>query len=147
MKVILLRDVAKIGRRFEVVNIPDGYALNSLIPKKDAEPATPANLKRIEKQKTKTASNREADLADFKIKAEKLCAKPLEIPAEINEIGHLFQSIHASDIVMAAKNCDITLSENTIVIDKPIKEAGEHSVTLKLHDTTYKLPIVVVNNK
>ena len=49
MKVILLR-WAKIGRRYTVVEVPDGYALNKLIPKKKmAEQASPANLKKIEK--------------------------------------------------------------------------------------------------
>ena len=48
MKVILLKDVAKIGRRFEIKEVPDGYALNKLIPKNMAQFATPENIKRIE---------------------------------------------------------------------------------------------------
>lgn len=146
MKVILLRDVAKIGRRFEVVSVPDGYALNLLIPKKDAEPATPANLKKIAQQKARSASVKEADLSTFKIMAEKLCQEPLSIKTKVNDSGHLFQSVHASDIVSAAKEKGIEITENTIQIEKPIKEAGEHKVTLKLQTVSYTLPIVVEAN-
>ena len=64
MKVILLRDVAKIGRRFEIVEVPDGYALNKLIPKKDAEAATPANVKRIQQNKDRTNANKAETAAD-----------------------------------------------------------------------------------
>ena len=56
MKVILLQDVAKIGKRFETVDVPDGYALNMLIPKRMAEPATPENLKRVDARRTKAAA-------------------------------------------------------------------------------------------
>ncbi len=54
MQVILLQDVAKIGRRFDVVNVADGYGLNKLIPQGMAKPATPENIKKI---KAQSASN------------------------------------------------------------------------------------------
>ena len=50
MKVILLQDVAKIGKRSDLVEVPDGYAMNQLIPKRMAETATAQNKKRIAKQ-------------------------------------------------------------------------------------------------
>jgi peptidylprolyl isomerase len=65
MKVILLQDVAKIGKRFEVANVPDGYALNQLIPKRMAEPATPANMKKIERRQAERTASAEASTARF----------------------------------------------------------------------------------
>ncbi len=60
MKVILLQDVAKIGRRYSIVEVNDGYALNQLMPKKLAEPATPANVARVEKMRSSTAASADA---------------------------------------------------------------------------------------
>ena len=60
MKVILLQDVAKIGRRFDIVEVPSGYGMNKLIPQGMAKPATPENVKAINAQSAKTEADRAA---------------------------------------------------------------------------------------
>jgi large subunit ribosomal protein L9 len=144
MKVILLQDVAKIGRRHEVVDVPNGYAANKLIPKKLAEPATPANLKKIEKvQATKAGAAAETE-AMFTAAKEALQAEPLTIPAEMNEKEHLFKAVDASDIVEAAAAKGIVVTPQMIVFPEVIKTAGEHTVTLQAgpHNALFTINVV-----
>lgn len=131
MKIILLQDVAKIGRRYDVVNVPDGYARNQLIPKRMAEPATPANLKRVQKMSAdKTASN-EASTEAFKVAVETIKVTPVTITVEANEKGHLFKAVSAKEVVVAAQAVGAVVTEDMVVFESPIKEIGDHSVTLK----------------
>lgn len=131
MKVILLRDVAKIGRRSEIVELPDGYALNQLIPKKWAQPATPENLKKIANTQANTQAHDEAQSVAFVEAVKKLSEQPLQIECDANEQGHLFKAVHEQDIFTAAGARGIALDKSMITIEKPIKSLGQHEVTLK----------------
>jgi large subunit ribosomal protein L9 len=144
MKVILLRDVAKIGKRFEVVNVPDGYALNKLIPKGDAQAATPDNLKRVTNMKAKGASDKEAQLSSIKAMVDSLAETPLEVPMQANEQGHLFQAVRAEDVAKAAEARGAKLPKESIVIATPIKTTGAHAVTVKSQGQSFTLSINVV---
>jgi large subunit ribosomal protein L9 len=130
MKVILLRDVAKIGRRFDLVEVPDGYASNQLIPKLWAEPATPQNLKKIQKRQTETVTKKNATLEQFHAIKHALQETKLEIEAEANEKNHLFKAVNVNDIVEKAKMANIFIDATMIKISQPIKELGEHSIQL-----------------
>ena len=130
MKVILLQDVAKIGKRFSVVETPDGYALNQLIPKKMAEAATPANMKKIERRQAETVATKEADGARFEAAKEAFATHKVIIPVEANEQDHLFKAVHEMDIVKAAQAVGIDIEAAMIKIGTPIKALGEHSVQL-----------------
>jgi large subunit ribosomal protein L9 len=144
MKVILLRDVAKIGRRAQVIEVPDGYALNNLIPKRLAEPATAANLKRIEQSKAGVQAQADSKAEAFKAALTQLNLSPLQIPADSNELGHLFKAIHEADVVAAAKARGVDLTAHTIVIESSIKSLGEHSITLKEGGATVAYTIEVI---
>jgi len=131
MKVILLQDVAKIGLRGEVAEVPNGYAMNSLIPQGKAEPATKANLKKVSQVQAELAKQAADSTAVFTTALEQLQAKPLQIPAEMNEQEHLFQAVSAADVVAAAENDGIAITSNMISFSEPIKSAGEHTVLLQ----------------
>lgn len=131
MRIILLQDVAKIGRRYDVVEVSDGYALNQLIPKKMAEAATPANLKRVEKMNANKAASAEADAESFKVAVETIEATPITITLDANEKGHLFKAVDADEVVTAAQAVGAMVTEGMVEFSAPIKEVGEHEVTLK----------------
>ncbi|HEY0964658.1 MAG TPA: 50S ribosomal protein L9 [Candidatus Paceibacterota bacterium] len=132
MKVILLRDVAKIGRRHTVVEVPDGYAQNQLIPKKWAEPATPVNLKKLKQNQSVKEVLHSNDEHRFAAAVEAMAAAPLQISGgAANEQGHLFKAVREEDIVHAAKNAGIGLDKSEVVIELPIKSLGAHTITLK----------------
>lgn len=131
MKVILLQDVAKIGRRGEVAEVPNGYAMNQLIPNKKAEPATPANLKKVSKAQAELASTAANTEAVFTAALEKLQAETLEVSAEMNEQEHLFQAISDADVVTAAEAKSVAITTAMVGFSEPIKSAGEHTVLLQ----------------
>jgi large subunit ribosomal protein L9 len=144
MKVILLRDVAKIGRRYQVVDVPDGFALNKLIPRKDAEPATPATLKRVEHLKERDKSGKEGIAVAIKKIVADLSENTLFVPMQANEQGHLFQSVHADDVVNAAKVAGVKIPKEYIHFETPIKSVGNHSITLKSQNEGATLTINVI---
>jgi len=144
MKVILLRDVAKIGKRHEVVNVPDGYALNKLIPKGDAQAATPDNLKRVTNMRTKGALDKAAELSSIKGMVDSLADAPLTVPMQANEQGHLFQSVHNEDVAAAAQARGVRLPKESITIASPIKTTGPHDVTVKSQGQSFTLVINVI---
>lgn len=130
MKVILLQDVARIGRRFEVKDVPDGHALNFLIPRKLAEPASRENVKNLEARKNKAAVTQAGAEEAFKATCEKLAQSGLTLALSANEKGHLFQGVKAEDIATHVSKEVGPLLPNQVVLDAPLKEVGEHTVTI-----------------
>jgi large subunit ribosomal protein L9 len=144
MKVILLQDVAKIGRRSEVVEVPDGYAQNKLIPKGMAQPATAANMKRIQRMQADSAASNEASASQFTAAMAVLKDTVVKVPAELNEVGHTFKAISETEIAEAVNAAGVTIESSMISIDEPIKSEGEHTVTLASGSdkSTFKIEVV-----
>ncbi len=144
MKVILLRDVAKIGKRYEIVSVPDGFAQNKLIPKGDAESATPINVKRVMNIRHKDSSGKEKVLVALKKIIDDLAGASLEIPMQSNELGHLFKSVHVDDVIASALKRGLTIPKEFISFASPIKSIGNHQVTLKNQGEVFMLEIKVI---
>lgn len=146
MKVILKQDVAKIGRRLDIVNVPDGYALNKLIPQGMGEPATPAAINRIRQQKDSKAVSDAVEAGQFKATVETLSDATVTVTVDANEQGHLFKAVSVDDIVTAAAKANITIAPAWIKIAVPIKEVGEHAVVLR-HDGEHAEITVTITAK
>jgi large subunit ribosomal protein L9 len=144
MKVILLRDVAKIGKRYEIVDVPDGFALNKLIPKGDAQQASSENVKRVNNMRAKNQMSKADELLALKVVAATFTTEPLSIEAQANEQGHLFKAVHAEDIVSAAKARGVHVAKEQIVISTPIKSTGAHVLELKSQKEVFSITINVV---
>ena len=144
MKVILLQDVAKIGRRYEVATVPDGYALNMLIPRRLAEPATAENLKKLKARSDKVSAATAASAADFTAALETLKTTKLEISAPLNEQNHMFEALKPAAVVESAKQAGVTIAEAHVDLSTPIKEAGEHTITLRQDDAAGEITVVIV---
>lgn len=144
MKVILLRDVARIGKRSEVKDVPAGHALNFLIPRKMALPATTENLRRIETEHAHHAAQSAHHDADFSAALLTLSTTPIELPMEANAQGNLFKGVHAADIALRFKDLNIPIEVNEIELLHPIKEVGDHIVSLRAgsQSGTFTLRIV-----
>ncbi len=147
MKVILLQDVAKIGRRYSIVEVNDGYALNQLMPKKLAEPATPANVARVEKMRSSTAASADAAKKQYETSVAALAGSSVVIETDVNEQGHLFKAVSAEDIAAAAKAADIAIDARQVLLKKPIKEAGEHTLMLVHAGASNPFTVTIVNRK
>ncbi|MFW6210301.1 MAG: 50S ribosomal protein L9 [Patescibacteria group bacterium] len=143
MKVILLQDVAKIGKRSDVVEVPNGYALNQLIPKGMAQPATKQNQKRVAQLQAQAAQEAAAAGEAFAATVASLQAQPLQLVTEANEQGHLYQGLGAKEIATAAAERQLTLPESWVSLAQPIKEVGEHTVTLSHGQETADITVSV----
>ena len=144
MKVILLQDVAKIGKRSDLVEVPDGYALNQLIPKRMAEAATAQNKKRIEKLQADAAASKDADKARFETAKAALTEKTIQVPADVNDQGHAFKAVSEQDIAEAAQAAGVDVEAAMLVVGAPIKDIGEHTVQLVRGDNKAEVTIVVI---
>ncbi len=143
MKVVLLQDVAKIGRRFSVVDVPNGYALNMLIPKGLAEAATPENMKRVTAMKN-SASTSQADKESlFEAALSLIEGKAIVVSAAANDKGHLFEAVKLDSIIGAIGGHGAVVTAEQLAIDTPIKEVGEHTIALREGDVTKKITITV----
>lgn len=143
MKVILLQDVAKIGKKHAIVEVPQGYGQNQLIPRGLAQPATPENLKLIERlQAEKGAKEGAIETKFFETKAA-LAGKSVTIKGLKHDHGHLFAAVKPEEIVKAALGEGIKIEPSMIKLSSPIKTAGEHEITLAhgSHQATFKINI------
>lgn len=144
MKVILLQDVSKIGRRFEIVDVPSGHALNKLIPQGLAEEATPQNVKKVEARAARTEAERVAADAAFAEALEALADKEITIEVDANENGHLFEALKSERIAEVLAEEGVQITAQQIHIKTPIKELGEHTVELREGDKVGEATINVV---
>jgi large subunit ribosomal protein L9 len=144
MKVILLRDVARLGKRFAVVEVPDGFALNKLIPQGMAQPATPENLKRVLARNKEVAAHQAADETSLREAVRQLGEMRATVTVEANAQGHLFKAVKVGDIIAAARALGVTLPESAIEIGTPIKSVGEHDVQIKQGAVKGVITITVV---
>ncbi len=146
MKVVLTQDVAKIGRRFEIVNVPDGYALNKLIPQKQALPATAINVKRVETMKKRHAEDAAGESKAVVDAIEKLKDKIVAVKVEANAEGKMFQALKVAVIIAAvAAETEVTLKPTWIDLPTPIKTTGEHTVFVSFGDTQGEFTINVIS--
>ncbi len=135
MQVILKQDIPKVGHRFDVVTVSNGYANNFLFPQKLAEPALPHKVAELEKLKAKAKAEEEAKTAELKEKLEKINDTEIEMEAKSDEQGHLYKKINSKDIVETMKEkADIDLPETAILLDSPLTETGEHEINIEIVD-------------
>ena len=132
MKIILLKDVPKVGKRFEVKEISDGYALNLLVPKGLATPATAEALKRLDLEKAKTAGEEKVHQELLIKNLTALEGKTVILTEKSNEKGNLFAGVHKLEIIPAIeKQARVQIDPDHIILEKPIKEAGAHKITVR----------------
>lgn len=132
MKVILLKDVPGVGKKYEVKNVSDGYARNFLIPKNLAKIATPAAIKTLEAEKKRREQEKEVQEDLLKINIEKLGETKIVIERKANEKGHLFDSLDSKDISKILKEkYQLDIPVEIIEIENAIKSVGEHEFKIK----------------
>ncbi|PYN94416.1 MAG: 50S ribosomal protein L9 [Candidatus Rokuibacteriota bacterium] len=144
MKIILLDDVAKVGRRGEVRDVSDGYARNFLIPKKLALSASAGNMKNIEhiKQQAHAKADRVKD--DAEALRQRIEALTLEERRQASEEGKLFGSVTSQDIVDFLDKHGVRVERRRIQLDEPIKTLGDTTVPIRVHqDVTAQLKVTV----
>lgn len=131
MKVILLDDIAKKGKKFEIKDVRGGYARNFLIPRKLAGLATPQALRQLETRRGAEERRHEAEKKQYEVLAERLRSTTLPFTLKMTESGAAFGSVSAADIERALAEKRIPVEKAWIELEQPIKTTGEHRVKIK----------------
>lgn len=145
MKVIFLKQVPRVAKKYELKDVADGYALNFLFPNKMAEMATEASLKRLEELRASHIAEEKVQEDLLMKNIDTLTSVQINIEATANEQGHLFASIHKDEIIeKLEKEHNLIVPESLIELNRPIKELGEYSITVKTKDKEAKFKVIIV---
>jgi large subunit ribosomal protein L9 len=125
MMIVLVEDVAHLGKQGDLVEVKPGYGRNYLLPNSLAVVPTQHNLKRLEAYKIKVEKAREARQADLKVTAEQLTRLQLiTIEANATEDGHLYGSIGPIEVSKFLKSKNLMVEPDMVKMEHPIKEAN-----------------------
>ena len=139
MKIILLKDIPNVGKRYDIKEISDGYAVNLLIPKKMAIAATADSIKRIETEKARYEGERKVHQDLLLKNISQLDGITITIQEKANEKGHLFAGVHKLEIIHTIQSqTHLQIDAEHIILDKPIKEIGIHSIEVKVGEKSIK---------
>ena len=141
MKVILLEDVKKQGKKGQIINVKDGYG-NYLITQKLAVLETKGSKKVLEMQNKKEEEEANKLLEECKILKEKLEKTTLNFKVKVGKNDQVFGSISSKQIINKLKENDIIINKKSINKDVPINTLGTTIIDVKLHkQVTAKLKI------
>jgi large subunit ribosomal protein L9 len=134
MEIILLEDIDKVGDKYDIVKVKDGYGRNFLIPQKMAIIANAANRKRLDDIKSQEAATLAEKLSVFQEIAEQLKGKVLRIGAKSGTSGKIFGSVTNIQIAAALKEqLGIEVERKKVVVPEEAKELGTYTAILNLH--------------
>lgn len=143
MKVVLLKDVEKLGKAGEIKNVADGFASNFLIPNQMVKPASENIVKEVEKQIENQNVKDKVLLDESKKLAESLKGQRITIEQKAKD-GKLFGSVTEKDVVALINKKGFKIENKNVVFKKSIKEVGEFEVEIDFKNdikTTIKLVI------
>ena len=147
-EVILISDVPGLGQLGDHRKVKDGFARNYLIPQRLAVIANSNSIKRFEKQKEKLSADRNRQLAQSKTLAEKISKVGLVFERPVGQGGRLFGSVTPADIVTELAKQQTTVEKKSVLMNGPIKTAGDHVVRVRIHSQiTIDVPVKVVGKE
>ena len=147
MQVILLQRVAKLGQMGEVVSVKDGYARNFLLPQGKALRANETNVKSFETRKVQLETHNLETKGEAESIAAKLDGQVFVVIRSASDAGALYGSVTARDAAEAAEAAGFTVHRGQVVLDRPIKDLGVHTVTVTLHpDVSVKIKMNVARS-
>jgi large subunit ribosomal protein L9 len=133
MQVLLLKDVAGLGKVGEVKTVAGGYALNFLFPRKLATPYTEGAVKQAKTVADADTRRKNRRLTEARTLAAKLDGQSVAFAMRAGEGDRLYGSITSADIAEAlTRATGLEIDRKTIDLEHPLKSLGRHSVPLKL---------------
>lgn len=135
MNVILLKNVADLGGKGDIVDVSSGYARNYLLPQRMAMKATSGAIKQADKLRQQRIESEAKLKGAAEELARSLVGSNVVIAARSGDEGKLFGSVGTHDIAEAVKKFSgVEVPSSIIIIPKAIKEIGLHQVTIKPHE-------------
>lgn len=136
MKIIFLKDIPKVGKKYEVKEVADGYGRH-LVAQKVASPATAENVARIQGKMATDATMKKVHMELLMKNLEELSGTTITLKGKANEKGHLFASIHKDEVLGELKrSAKLDMNPDYVILDRPLKELG-----------TYEIPVVIEKNR
>ncbi len=146
MKIILLDNIEKLGGKYEIKDVADGYARNFLIPRKLAKLADENSIKwagEMEKEREEKAKEELEKIGEI---VSKIDGEEIEIPVKVGEKDQLFKKISEKDIIKALKEeIDYELKKDQVKLEEPIGKLGEYPIKIKFgHNLEAEIKIIVI---
>lgn len=134
MKIILLQDEKKLGKKGDIIEASEGYAKNYILPKKIGVEATPKNLNDLKLQKANAKKIEEENLAAAQEMGKKIEEVTAVVKIKAGEGGKTFGAIGTKEIAAALKEQHgLEVDKKKIQMNDSIKAIGSFEVTVKLH--------------
>ena len=144
MKVILTKDVEKLGKSGEMRMVADGYATNFLIPQQLAVPAAGGAYRAWQHDIASREDKRVRERADAEIAATRIASTTLTMGVKVGEGGKLYGSITTKDIGDALARRGIEVDRHKIDLEEPLKTLGTYKVAVKVYaGMTAEVTVVV----
>ncbi len=144
MKVILLKDVENVGKKYDIKEVKNGYGRNFLVQKGLAKPATKEAIAWVEVQKSIQEKKSEEALKKIQEKATRIDGQEVMVPTKVGDENQLFESINAQKISEKLKELGFDVKKSQIMLETPIKELGEYPVKIKFeHNLEAEITVIV----
>ena len=148
IEVILVEDVAELGRSGDACRVRAGYARNFLFPKKLAVVMTAGTKRLIEKKRAEAVVRLAKEKEEAEALLQKLEKLTLSCSVKANADGRLFGSVSAADVLAKLAEAGYALQKKQLAMYEPFKSLGEHEAALHLHpEVRGKLKVKVVADK
>ena len=134
MKIILLDKIQRLGEIGDIVEVNSGYARNFLIPQKKAAFASDRNIEEVESRKEELAAASADQLTQATARSESIEGSSGERLVQVTEEGALYGSVGTREIAEAFTNNGVEIDKSEVQLpDGPIKEQGDHNITISVH--------------
>lgn len=144
MKVILLQNIDKLGKKNDVKEVADGYGRNFLIPRGLAVLATASEMKDLEEKKKLEAEQAEKELGQAQEIAAQIDGMEIDLPSKASPEGKLFGTIKAGQISDRLKELGFEVAKKQVKLIEPIKEVGDYEVAIEFpHNLEVKIKVSV----
>lgn len=148
MRVILLQDIDKIGKKFEVKEVKDGYARNFLIPQNLVKPATKTAMAWVKLQQEIAEKKAEEYLFKTQEMASSMDDQEVVLEVKVGDEGQLFESITAQKIADKLKELGFNIKKSQIELKEPIKDLGEFPIKIKFdHNLEAEIKLIITEEK
>lgn len=145
MKVVLLSDVPKLGRKSEVKTVSPGYAKNFLFPRGLAMVLTSTAVLELEQQDLAKKRQAEKDLVEAEATARKLDGLEIEVAMKVSKDGVGYAGVSAQKVAETLNGLGLKISKKQIKINSPIKKLGEYLVIISLpHGLEAEVKVIAV---
>ena len=132
MKVILLKDIEKLGPAWAELEVKDGYARNYLFPKNLAIKSSKEALETVSKKKEESSRREKKFKEELTQVAAKIAQVSCTIPMEAGAEDNLFGAVTSEMIAESLQSEGVTVDKKKIILAEPIKSLGVHNVEIRL---------------